>query len=83
MALESDWVSRLPGAEQAVGAAQFTCWYSNCDNIVFPTSTATLPNAENRLIAGVAHVEMALRPEVLEECLALLAAAVPLAGRKI
>ena len=83
MALESEWVSRLPGAEQAVGAAPFTCWYSNCDNIVFPTSTATLPNAENRLIAGVAHVEMALRPEVLEECLALLAAAVPLAGRKV
>ncbi len=73
MALDSDWVGQLHSAEPAGrAAALFTCWYSNCDNIVFPTSTATLPEADNRLIAGVAHVEMARRPEVLAQCLALL-----------
>ena len=30
----------------------FTCWYSNSDNIVFPTSVASLPGADNRLAAG-------------------------------
>ncbi|MGP1692994.1 MAG: esterase/lipase family protein, partial [Giesbergeria sp.] len=77
MALDGEWVGQLRGAEPAGRAAQFTCWYSNCDNIVFPTSTATLAGADNRLIPGVAHVEMARRPEVLVECLALLAAAAP------
>jgi len=75
MALDGDWVGALSGAEPPGRAALFTCWYSNCDNIVFPTSTATLRGADNRLIAGVAHVEMARRPEVLQGCLALLARA--------
>ena len=77
MALDGDWVGQLRGAETAGRAARFICWYSNCDNIVFPTSTAMLAGADNRLIPGVAHVEMARRPEVLAECLALLAAAAP------
>ena len=75
MALDGDWVGNLSGAEPPGRAALFTCWYSNCDNIVFPTSTATLRGADNRLITGVAHVEMARRPEVLQGCLALLARA--------
>ena len=75
MALDGDWVGNLSGAEPPGRTALFTCWYSNCDNIVFPTSTATLQGADNRLIAGVAHVEMARRPEVLQGCLALLARA--------
>jgi len=75
MALDGDWVGNLSGAEPPGRAALFTCWYSNCDNIVFPASTATLQGADNRLIAGVAHVEMARRPEVLQGCLALLARA--------
>lgn len=73
MALDGHWVGQLRSAEPAGQAALFCCWYSNCDNIVFPTSTATLPGADNRLIAGAAHVEMARRPEVLAQCLALLA----------
>ena len=50
----------------------FTCWYSNCDNIVFPTSTATLPGADNRLAPGRGHVEMAFVPGMRRETLALL-----------
>lgn len=80
MALDGDWVGKLGGAEPAGRAALFTCWYSNCDNIVFPTSTATLPAADNRLIPGVAHVEMARRPELRAQCLALLASASPTAS---
>ena len=75
MALDGDWVGQLRGAEPAARAALFTCWYSNCDNIVFPTSTAALPGADHRWLPSVAHVEMARRPEVLAECLELLARA--------
>jgi hypothetical protein len=49
-----------------------TCWYSNCDNIVFPAETATLPAARNRFVAGEAHVALAFHPDVIEDCLGLL-----------
>jgi triacylglycerol lipase len=51
--------------------ARFTCWYSNADNIVFPTSTATLPGADNRLVRGHAHVAMAFEQEIVDGTLAL------------
>jgi hypothetical protein len=40
-----------------------TCFYSHCDNIVFPPSTAMLDGADNRHLVGVAHVHMVNRPE--------------------
>ena len=73
MALHGDWVGALGGAEPPGRAALFTCWYSNCDNIVFPTSTAALPGASHRLIEGVPHVEMACHPTVVQACLEALA----------
>lgn len=51
--------------------AGFTCWYSNADNIVFPTSTAALPGADNRFIQGQPHVAMAFADEVMEGTLTL------------
>ena len=48
------------------------CWYSNCDNVVYPPAAAMLQGADNRFIEGVAHVEMAFHPRVLQDCLALL-----------
>ena len=50
----------------------FTCWYSNCDNIVFPSSTATLPGADNRLVHGAAHVQLAFLPQVMLATLAMV-----------
>ena len=47
--------------------ARFTCFYSHCDNIVFPPSTATLPGADNRHVPGSAHVHLAAQPEVFDE----------------
>ena len=69
MRLASDWLALLQRGESAARAALFTCWYSNCDNIVFPASTAALPGAQQRFIAGVAHVLMACHPQVMQECL--------------
>jgi triacylglycerol esterase/lipase EstA (alpha/beta hydrolase family) len=67
-----EWLTRsVPRSGGALRVA-FTCWYSNCDNIVFPASSATLPGADNRLAAGLAHVEMAFDRGVMRETLALL-----------
>ena len=54
------------------GRGKFTCWYTNCDNIVFPASTATMPGADNRLVRGVAHVELAFHPQVMRDSMALI-----------
>ncbi len=72
MRLFSSWNAALDHEMPAGRHALFTCWYSNCDNIVFPASTATLPGACNRLVRGTAHVEMAFVPEVMHATLALL-----------
>ena len=73
MSLAGDWVKGLLSVEPPGRAQRFVCWYSNCDNIVFPTSTATLEGADNRLVDGLAHVEMALHPQVVAACLAEIA----------
>ena len=72
MALGSRWLRQLEadGARQA--QPRFTCWYSNCDNVVFPSSGATLPGADNRLVAGAAHVELAFHRQVMDTTLSLL-----------
>lgn len=72
MRLRSDWQARLDQDMPASRHALFTCWYSNCDNIVFPASTATLSGAENRLVRGAAHVQLAFLPQVMNATLALL-----------
>lgn len=70
MRIGCDWIGALPGADPQV-ARLFTCWYTNCDNIVFPPSTATLPGADNRLLPGAAHVDLAFRPALVQEVFAL------------
>lgn len=73
MCLQGQWVRELAQHSSPGGNPPFTCWYSNCDNVVFPPSTATLPNADNRLVPGVAHVDLAFHPLVMDESLALVA----------
>jgi len=76
---ECDWQLGLVEREVALNAernaGRFVCWFSNTDNIVFPASTATLPGADNRLVAGAAHVALAFHPRVMEESLAMVASA--------
>jgi len=72
MRLRSPLVTRLAAAGTAQRHALFTCFYGNCDNIVFPASTATLVGADNRHLPGVAHVHMAFHPSVFSEAWRLL-----------
>lgn len=72
MGLGSAWVRALEADGSNRPESPFTCWYSNCDNVVFPSSTATRPGADNRLVRGIAHVDLAFHPEVMDTTLALL-----------
>jgi triacylglycerol esterase/lipase EstA (alpha/beta hydrolase family) len=69
MRLGSDWQRRLSAREPPGRFERFTCFYGHCDNIVFPASSATLPGADNRHVASVAHVQMAHQDEVWNEVL--------------
>jgi pimeloyl-ACP methyl ester carboxylesterase len=66
------WTQQLAKDEPATRYGKFTCWYSNCDNIVVPTSTAMLPGADNRFVTAQGHVSMAFSQQVMQESLALL-----------
>ncbi len=63
MQQHSPWLATLAAREPPGRAQRFTCFYSHCDNIVFPPATATLPGADNRHLEGQPHVHMADRPE--------------------
>ena len=69
MRRESEWLCTMREREPEGRARHFTCFYSHCDNIVFPPSTATLVGADNRHLTGVAHVHMVSRPEPWQEAL--------------
>jgi len=68
----SAWMSALAAADPAPQAARFVCWWSDCDQIVFPPPTAVLPGAQSRAIEGAAHIALCFREEVWEDLLARL-----------
>ena len=72
MKIGSDWLAQLAREEPPARSKLFTCYYSNCDNIVFPTLTATLEGADNRAVHGDAHVVMVFNQRVMNESLAKL-----------
>jgi hypothetical protein len=77
----SPWLRALAEREAAAAPAgrapyaAFTCFHGDCDNVVFPPSTAALPGADNRLLTGVGHVDMADHPAPWAELQRLLALA--------
>jgi pimeloyl-ACP methyl ester carboxylesterase len=74
MRRQGSWLRQLEIDEAQRTRPPFSCWYTNCDNIVFPTSTSTLPDAQNHLVRGAAHVDLAFRPEVMRAVLGQAAA---------
>jgi len=69
MRMRSVWLEALSHRERDGRFAQFTCFYSHCDNVVFPASTATLSGADNRHVPGVAHVHLTRQESVFQEIL--------------
>ena len=72
MRFGSEWLCELARQETPDRAKRFTCFYSNCDNIVMPASTAQLHGADNRLVPGVAHLALVFDPSVVSQTLAML-----------
>lgn len=73
----SRWLQDLGGIIDAKNAVStykdlFVCYYSNSDNIVFPATTACLEGADNRFIAGVAHVALVPHKQVMDETFQLI-----------
>ncbi|QIL81893.1 alpha/beta fold hydrolase [Diaphorobacter sp. HDW4A] len=64
----SRWLAQLRSDEAEGGSAfsrvRWHCVYSDCDNVVFPESTSQLANAETHLLAGYAHVQMLVAPQL-------------------
>jgi triacylglycerol lipase len=73
----STWLCGLGKLECAQGPARFICYYGNCDNIVFPASSAMLTGADNRHLDATAHVQMVYHPDVLKAVLEWLEPAKP------
>jgi predicted alpha/beta hydrolase family esterase len=68
--LGSPWLQALARDEAAAPhGLPVHCFFSDCDNVVFPPSVATLPGAQNRLLRGWAHVDLLDAPELLEAVL--------------
>lgn len=76
----SAWLQTLAERTPCAWHAHFVCFYSNADNIVFPPSHAMLDGADNRLVPGLAHVQLADEPDVIAAALELLDAP-PLGGQ--
>ena len=72
MRIDSAWLQQLASDSDAAWHARFVCWYSDCDNIVFPVTTAALQGADNRLCPGVAHVALAFDARVMDSTLTSL-----------
>lgn len=77
MQLLSPFLVALAAGETAARRAQVTCYWSVCDNIVFPANTATLPGARAVAVHGVAHVSLAHAPQILQDVLARTAPSAP------
>lgn len=71
MRLHSAWLRELEKAGLP-RELPVICWYSNCDNIVMPPMTATLEGADNRLLRGAAHVDLAFHPDLTNATYAML-----------
>jgi triacylglycerol lipase len=67
MQRNSAWLEELAATEATARRAKFTCFFSHCDNIVFPASTASLPGANNVHLSGCAHVHMARNEVIFQE----------------
>lgn len=65
----SDFLRELMTRETEARRRRLSCYWSVCDNIVFPASTATLADARNIALPGLPHVGLAQAPEIFQDVL--------------
>ena len=54
-----------------------TCYWSVCDNVVFPANSATVPGARNIHLPGLPHVGLAMAAPILDDVLERLTNVAP------
>lgn len=59
----SPWLAALAQADGPARRARMSCFWSWCDNIVFPADTACLEGAANHGLRNAAHVHMLWHPQ--------------------
>jgi triacylglycerol lipase len=74
------WLAELSGSETAEQRSRWVCFYAQCDNVVVPTDSATLPGADNRMVMATAHTQLLGSPQVFDAVIQRLKAA-PTADR--
>ena len=73
MRWQGGYVAALAAGEPASRRALFTCYWSECDQIVFPPPTAVLPGAKAVQLPAVAHVALSAHEAVWRDLVARLA----------
>lgn len=63
------WLAALDAAWRRGVGVGWTAWVSDCDAIVFPPASGWLEGADNRLLHGRGHVEMAFDDRLLGDTL--------------
>jgi triacylglycerol lipase len=61
------WIEACDRLDIALERKRITCFYSNCDNLVFPAELAKLTGAHNVLLDGMGHLQMLDHPAVWAE----------------
>jgi pimeloyl-ACP methyl ester carboxylesterase len=69
MRLDSAWLARLQASETQAQADRTICYYSDGDNMIIPSASATLPGADNRKIPAMGHVAMVDHPVIFAAAL--------------
>lgn len=67
----SPWLDDL-NARQVNVDVPFDCYYSHCDNIVFPAATGTMSGARNVHVPGRAHIHLLGSAQLFNDVLAKL-----------
>ncbi|MEY4749383.1 MAG: hypothetical protein RIQ60_1597 [Pseudomonadota bacterium] len=71
----SAWLAELAAFERGLSGKEkpsWVCLYSDCDNMVYPPRNALLDGGRESLLAGLAHIELAFDPRVVDLVLWLL-----------
>lgn len=73
MRMGSDFLHNLNARDTPASLSRFTCYWSVCDNVVFPAHSATLAGARNIHLPGLPHVGLAMAAPILDDVLQRLA----------
>ena len=67
MRVASPWMTDLAGKEATTLSESITSWWSECDQIVYPSPTAVFPGSEAKQLRATGHIALTSREEIWNE----------------